>query len=314
MGHTSVLRDEIISLLKYIPSATWCIDATLGEGGHTLALLRAQSSLRIIALDCDKEMISLAQLKLRDLDKRIHYAHCWFDEFFANTNRYFENNIPSPELILFDLGVSTPHYFDSGRGFSFAGDEQLDMRLDINNTLRADTIVNTATAHTLEDIFYRYGQERFAKQIAEAIVRARKRSPLHSTKDLVHVILRAFPKSYRFSRSIHPATRIFMALRIAVNNELQRLASALPLAFNRLKKGGLLAVISFHSGEDRLVKRFIQHIVGHGCGIAMTKKPVVASNHERITNRASRSAKLRVTQKLHDIIEAWNPSMAAVRV
>ncbi len=204
------------------------------------------------------------------------------------------------DAILLDLGVSSMQLDRPERGFSYAADAPLDMRMDPTAPVTARELVNEAGERELTTIFRRYGEERYAKQIARAIVRRRRERPFERTGDLVETVKAAIPAPARFGDG-HPAKRVFQALRIAVNNELHALEEALPAALEMLRPGGRLAVISFHSLEDRIVKRFIQ---AHSAGAAepplrpLTRKPLVPGPAERQTNRRSRSAKLRVAERL----------------
>jgi 16S rRNA (cytosine1402-N4)-methyltransferase len=218
----------------------------------------------------------------------------------------------SPERIFFDLGVSMFHYQTSGRGFSFRRPESLDMRLDIEKGITARQLIATSSEEELVELIRRFGEERYAARISAAIVRNRETGAIEDSQGLARIIWEAVPPSYRYGR-IHPATRTFQALRIAVNEELELLEATLPLAFTRLSTGGRLGVIAFHSLEDRIVKRFFRErnksctcppdspicqCGGQRQALILTRKPIMATESELQQNPASRSARLRVLEKI----------------
>ena len=237
----------------------------------------------------------------------MRFYNGWFNDFFKNYPQEFSK----PNIILFDLGISVFHYECSGRGFSFRYEEQLDMRLspDAENESAAD-IVNTMSEEKLADLIYLYGEEKLSRKIAHTIIEARRGGRIESSKALADII----PSSYRYA-AIHPATRTFQALRIAVNKELKRLPAALHDAFNVLENGGKMGVITFHSLEDRIVKNYFRNLGkscvcppevascrcgGSPCAEVLTKKPVEPGNDEVRENSPSRSAKLRVVRKIRN--------------
>ncbi len=310
LHHSTVLQHEIVSLLEHTTSVKVCVDATLGDGGHTCALLEADPGMRVIAIERDQMMLGRAQERLTKYGERIEYINEWFDEYFAN-----QGQAVHPQFILFDLGIAHPHYQESGRGFSFLqADEPLDMRLNDSNTVSAEVIVNRASEKNIEEVLRVYGEERFARRIASAIVRQRKQKAIKTVGELTSIILKTLPQQYRRGRRTHPATRSFMALRMAVNCELDRLGRALPLAFSSLEDNGLLAVISFHSGEDRLVKYFMRHVAAEECATVLYKKPVTAGEQESADNRSARSAKLRAIIKQKESTVAWEQPTVGVEV
>ncbi len=305
--HTSVMVGEVLQLLAPNSGDSLLVDCTVGEGGHAEAFLKQFPHLRIIGLDADKVILEKARERLLPFGDRFRGIESWFDEFFAN---YPLNE--RPDRIFFDLGISTYHFERSGRGFSFLRDEILDMRL--GNGMTALELINTASEKELADIFFNWGEERYARRIAHEIVRTRKSSSIRSSKQLAQIIWEAVPPSYRYGR-IHPATRSFQALRIAVNHEMERLERALKGAFTVLKVGGRLGVLSFHSLEDRRVKQFFQEknktcICGPetpicNCGhkrsaVWITRKIVQPTPQEVSLNAASRSAKFRVIEKIDE--------------
>jgi 16S rRNA (cytosine1402-N4)-methyltransferase len=309
--HTSVLPREVLELLAPDRDDTLFVDATLGEGGHSELFLQRFPSLHVIALDADAAMLARARKRLAPHGDRVEFRHAWFDQYFRE---YHEARTPA--RILFDLGISMVHFEQAGRGFSFRRDEVLDMRLDPATGRSAADIVNTESETELARIIFEYGEERYARSIARKIVAARVAAQqdggITRTAHLASVISSAVPGSYRRGR-IHPATRTFQALRIAVNQELDRLEQALAAAFRVLEPGGRIGVIAFHSLEDRIVKRFISgkaracicppempicECGGVPAGRSLTRKPVRPAEDERESNPASRSAKFRVLEKL----------------
>jgi len=289
------------------------VDATVGEGGHTEYLLTRFPLLSCICVDADKSMLKRAEKRLDPFGEKVRFFHSWYDQFFLS----YGCNEPAPDLILFDFGVSMVHLKDSTRGFSFTGTQKLDMRLNKDERLTAEQVVNTWKREDLVQIIGEYGEERYAGRIAEAIVRNRASEKIKTPKQLAYIISKAVPAQYRHSR-IHPATRTFQALRIAVNDELERIKRGLNAALSTLAVGGRIAVISFHSLEDRIVKHTFRHY-GKSCicppevpmcqcgGVkrlnVLTKKPLRAAEDEKKRNPASRSALLRVAEKLAEIEE-----------
>jgi 16S rRNA (cytosine1402-N4)-methyltransferase len=308
--HTSVMKQEVLSYLAPDGPDGLLVDCTLGEGGHTEAFLERYAGLRAVGLDADRAIMDRARERLSRFGARVRFENRWFDEYF----RAYPQDLPRPDRILMDLGISSFHYESSGRGFSFQKDEPLDMRLSSGLETSAADIVNGSGESELADLIYEYGEERFSRRIARAVVERRKTGPIRTSAELADLVREAVPAQYRHGR-IHPATKTFQALRIAVNGELDRLRSALSAAVGALAPGGLIGVITFHSLEDRIVKQFFRD-KRKGCTCppdapicncggkpvleAVTKKPVVPSEEETRTNPPSRSAKLRVSRKLRD--------------
>ena len=310
--HTPVLLQETLKYLSPVgePFEKNCfmVDSTLGEGGHSEAFLSSFENLRIIGLDADCKIQARAKERLAPFGNRMNFYSGWFNDFYAN----YPENLPKPDLILFDLGISVFHYERSGRGFSFRYDEPLDMRLNPNAGESVETLVNTKREEELANIIFNYGEERYSRRIARAIVEHRKMSKIVSSKVLADIIYGAVPAQYRHG-NIHPATKSFQAFRIAVNGELDRLPLALENAFNNLKSGGKLGVITFHSLEDRIVKNMFKDWAKKctcppeqpicNCGgkpkaELILRRPVGPSDSEVAENSPSRSAKLRVLRKL----------------
>lgn len=313
--HTPVLLKPCLEYLSPVgepyEKSAWMVDSTLGEGGHSNAFLSTFPSLNIIGIDADSVIQSRAKERLAPYGDRMHFYNGWFNDFYAS----YPAEFPKPDLILFDLGISVFHYERSGRGFSFRYDEPLDMRLDPDseNESAAD-IVNGMNEEELANLIYLYGEEKLSRRIARAIVEARNGGKIESSKVLAEIIFNAVPANYRYGQ-IHPATRTFQALRIAVNSELRHIPDALHNAFNALNTGGKLGVITFHSLEDRIVKNYFRNLGkkcvcppevstcrcgGLPCAEILTRKPVRPDENEIRENSPSRSAKLRVVRKLRD--------------
>lgn len=310
--HTPVLLNETLDFLspegESFAASPFMVDSTLGEGGHSNAFLQRFQNLRIIGLDADQNIQARAKERLSVYGTRMNFHLGWFNDFYAN----YPDTLPGPDIILFDLGISVFHYEKSGRGFSFRYDEELDMRLSPDAGQSAKDLVNTASEFDLADIIYKYGEERYSRRIAASIVETRKSSVINSSKELAEIIYRSVPSAYRHGR-IHPATKTFQAIRIAVNAELSRLPQALSDAFAVLKSGGKMGVITFHSLEDRIVKCFFRDLAksctcppevpickcgGKSRAQLLTRKPVEPGQNEVDENSPSRSAKLRVIRKL----------------
>ncbi|MBX7057924.1 MAG: 16S rRNA (cytosine(1402)-N(4))-methyltransferase RsmH [Leptospirales bacterium] len=274
------------------------VDGTLGDGGHSLALLQRFPSARLLAVDQDAEMLQRAESRLmQSCPGRFEVIHANFRELAA----LLHDRQLRPDFLLLDLGVSMHHFRGSARGFSYL-DEALDMRLDPGLGPSAAELLNRLPEKELQRIFREYGEERFAGRIARAVAGAR---PLHSARALAKIVQQSAP--HKPGRSgIHPATRVFQALRIAVNQELQSLELALQSLPSRLAQGGRMAVLSFHSLEDRAVKHRFQSLGRQRRGepptgfVQLTRKPLVPAEAEVRANPASRSAKLRVLAQSSD--------------
>lgn len=290
--HYPVLHKEVLEYLDLSSlSDPVLIDATTGEGGHSALFLEKYPSLTVYGLDRDSEIQKKAIKRFECYGNRFRPVNIWFDEFLRNAESSFA------DAILFDLGISMFHYVESQRGFSFSRDEKLDMRLDLNQKLSAYDIVNYYSEEDLADVIYRYGEERYSRRISSAICLERKRGKIESCAELASLIARSVPKEYRYGK-INPATRTFQALRIETNKELDRISPSLEEGIRVLKSGGRIAVITFHSLEDRIVKWFFKNREKEVGDIRiLTKKPVVPTKEEDDENAASRSSKLRVIEK-----------------
>ena len=280
--HIPVLAQELIAGLAIRPSGHY-LDATVGGGGHSRLILAAAPDTQITAIDRDEDAIATAKTVLAQYGDRIQFYHHNFAEYQPDKIQF--------DGIIADLGVSSFHLDTGSRGFSFRQEAPLDMRMDRRQSLTAAEIINYWEESELADIFYKYGEERLSRRIAKAIVQKR---PFQTTTELADTISRSVPRQYRYGR-IHPATRVFQALRIVVNEELASLETFLNSAPGWLKPGGRIAIISFHSLEDRLVKHSFRN---SSLLQVITKKPIIAQEDELQNNPRSRSAKLRIGQQL----------------
>ena len=287
--HYSVMQNEVLSFLNPGDGEALLVDCTLGEGGHSNLFLQRYPKLKIIGLDRDCRIMEKARNRLAPYGDRFQARNIWFDEFWKNYDG------PAVDYVLFDLGISVFHYEESGRGFSFKRQEKLDMRLDVGAPLDAAQVVNTYDEKSLADLIFNYGEERYSRRIAAAICNYRQTKQIEYTNELADIIWDAVPNEYRHRR-IHPATKTFQALRIEINGELDRIEPALEGAVKALKPGGRIAVITFHSLEDRPVKWFFRN--HENMLEILTKKPLEPTQEECDANPPSRSAKLRVVEKL----------------
>jgi 16S rRNA (cytosine1402-N4)-methyltransferase len=307
--HKPVLLQQVLALLAEGLEEAVFVDATLGEGGHAEAVLSANDRLDLCGIEKDGQVLQRARERLGRFGTRVRLFRMDYVEFFRSAPRLMDR---PPQRIFFDLGVSMFHYQASGRGFSFSRSEPLDMRLDIEKGQTAAELLAEISEGELRGLIGRYGEERFASSISRAIVAQRKSRDIRDSRVLADIVRNAVPPSYRYGR-IHPATRTFQALRIAVNGELDLLEAALPVAFDCLAAGGRMGVISFHSLEDRIVKRFFQErnksctcppewpicqCGGRRRARVLTPKPLQATEAEMQDNPASRSARFRVLEKI----------------
>jgi 16S rRNA (cytosine1402-N4)-methyltransferase len=308
IAHTPVLLEEVVQYLAPRSGNELLIDATVGEGGHSYAFLSRFRDLSVVGVDADPVIQAVARERLAEFGHRARFYTGWSQDFFAA----YPVDLKRPDTVLVDLGVSLFHYEKSGRGFSFSADEKLDMRLNPMEGFSVAQILAQRPERELADIIYSNAGERYSRRIAGAIVRERQKGAISTAAALSELVKRAVPASYR-QGPIHPATRTFMALRIFVNGELERLPELLEAALKILKPGGRLGVISFHSLEDRVVKNFFkmknracicppQQAVCECSGLRsvdiLTPKGVAADEDEIKRNPPSRSARLRVVEKL----------------
>lgn len=299
--HKSVLLKEAIDGLVLSPGDIY-LDATLGSGFHLEEVhKRSKGQISLYGIDIDQMSLDIAKTNLELSGVKVKMARLNFRNI-ERTPKILE--MPLPTKILFDLGWNTPQFQtpegEEGRGFSFNRDEPLLMTLT-SKVMEGDTtaydVVNSWDEENLADVIYGYGEERYARRIAKAIVDHRKEKPILSSKELAEVIKNAVPIFYRFGK-IHPATKTFQAIRIAVNDELRALEEGIKGAFNILKSGGRMAVISFHSLEDRIVKNFFRQKKEENMAKIINKKPITPSEEEVSENPRSRSAKLRILEKI----------------
>jgi 16S rRNA (cytosine1402-N4)-methyltransferase len=292
--HAPVLVAEVISQLAPARGGLF-VDCTLGAGGHTHALLDAGAT-RVLAFDRDRAAIALATQNLSDRLDRVEIVHGDYrglgDALDARGLTHVDGGI------LADLGVSSMQLDDAERGFSFRADAPLDMRMDRDSGLTAAQLLETVDEAALADIIYQYGEERFSRRIARAIVRAREAGPIGTTGQLAAIVRRAVPS--RGWQRIDPATRTFQALRIWVNRELEGLDAFIRLAVSRLLAGARLAIIAFHSLEDRIVKHTFRALAQSADPLIalITRRPIEATEEEIARNPRARSAKLRVAERL----------------
>ena len=309
--HKSVLLDECIEALKIRPDGIY-VDGTLGRAGHSREIVQKLTTGRLICIDRDMAAIDAAKERLAPWMERVTLVHGNFADLGEVLQ---EMNVSGVDGMLFDLGVSSPQLDDASRGFSYMQDAPLDMRMDKSAALTAYEVVNSWSYEELRRILFEYGEERYAPAIAKAIVRARETRPVETTLELVDLIKSAMPPAALREKQ-HPAKRSFQAIRIAVNGELDALPPMLKSATEALNPGGRLAVITFHSLEDRIVKRAMQDMA-RGCTCPpefpvcicgkkpklklLTRKPIVSGEAELEENPRARSAKLRVAEKCETI-------------
>lgn len=289
--HIPVLLNEILRYLDYIRNEI-IVDCTIGEGGHAEKILgNLGPSGILLGIDQDQDALVAARERLASFGKRVTLV---WDNFINLENVLREKGLEEVDGILFDLGVSSFQLNKKERGFSFLKEGPLDMRMNKVQKINAADLVNKASYEELQNIIYELGEKRWAKRIAKAIVREREKEPITTTSQLAEIVGKAVPYRGR----IHPATRTFQALRIKVNRELENLKEALPQAVDSLKKGGRICVISYHSLEDRIVKNSFKNFARQGRLKILTKKPITPKEAEIRTNLRSRSAKLRVGERI----------------
>ena len=307
-SHISVLFEETIKGLN-LKSGGIYVDGTLGGGGHSLGMLKSCPDIKLIGIDQDKEAISAAKKRLADFESQVSFVNRNFSDIKNILN---ELNVDAIDGAVLDLGVSSYQLDNAERGFSYMRNSRLDMRMNTDNPKSAYEVINEYSKEELMRIFYDYGEEKWSARIAEFIVEKRAKKPVETTFELVDIIKAAIPKKARSDGS-HPAKRIFQAVRIEVNNELGILKDTISDIVDVLKPGGRLAIITFHSLEDRIVKTAYQEkATGCICPKSfpvcvcnrqpvvklINKKPILPSEQEEIDNSRSKSAKLRILEKL----------------
>ena len=307
-SHYSVMLNECIDALHIDPGGIY-VDGTLGGAGHSLEICRSLTTGRLIGVDRDITALKAARTRLCSHMQKVTLVHGNFEDLDVILDSL---SIPQVDGILLDLGVSSPQLDDASRGFSYMADAPLDMRMDRSESLTAYELVNNWPKEELKKILFEYGEERYAPQIAAAIERVRSDHPIETTLELVEIIRSAMPAAALREKQ-HPAKRSFQAIRIAVNDELGAVRRVMNAAIGRLAPGGRLAVITFHSLEDRIVKNAMAE-AARGCTCPpsfpvcvcgkkpkieiLTRKPLIATREEVEENPRSRSAKLRVAEKL----------------
>lgn len=312
--HKTVLLEEAVEGLKVKPDGVY-VDCTLGGAGHSEAILkRLTSTGKLYAFDQDLTAIEHAREKLKQYGDKVEIIHNNFEHIQEELHK---RNVQQVDGILFDLGVSSPQFDVPERGFSYQHDAPLDMRMNQEDPISARTVVNEWPYEKLVSIFYRYGEEKFSKQIARNIEKTRKKAPIETTGKLVEIIKESIPAPAR-RKGGHPAKRVFQALRIAVNDELNRFEKSLEQSIHLLKKGGRVAVITFHSLEDRIAKSMFKkyaEVPEIFVGLPeipeehqpilkiITRKPIVPSATELERNHRAHSAKLRIAEKIKDTID-----------
>jgi len=292
--HVPVLRREVLEYLD-IRRGDCIVDCTLGLGGHALGILeRIGAQGKLIAIDCDRQSLECARARLSAYAPQIEFVH---ENFRQLDNILKTLRIESVDGILFDLGVSGFQLDNPKRGFSFQNDGPLDMRLNQESMISAYDLINSLSEKELCSLLKNYGEERYAKAIAKGIISKRAVHPIESSQELKELILQSVPAFYR-KQKIHPATRTFQAVRIAVNQELESLGLALEKSRLSLKPSGRICVISFHSLEDRIVKNSLRLAVQSGQMKWVVKKPLIPQPEEIQANPRARSARLRVAERI----------------
>ncbi len=310
--HIPVLLDEVIEGLKLKPNYN-VIDATLGGGGHAQAILKKIAPQgKLVGFDLDLEAIKLAKNNLKEYRDRVIYVPVGYQKLKQKRNEQFKHL--KFHGILLDLGLSLYQLQEQERGFSFLGSSSLDMRYDRNlEEINAEHIINNFKENELADIFYKYGEERLSRQIAHLIVQRRVQEKINTPEKLVKIIELVYKSKFKNKSKKHPATKVFQALRIYVNHELENIREFLPQAINLLESGARLAVITYHSLEDRIVKQYFKQEskdclcppelpecrCNHKASIKIINRKVIVSNSIEIKNNpAARSAKLRIIEKI----------------
>ena len=304
------MENEVAEMLKPVRHDWVLVDCTVGYGGHSAALTTAfDGSDVLIGIDRDARALDWCRERFRDAPFRRHWFHGGFEDL---TTALAEAGMESADAFFFDCGFSSPQVDEGERGFSFMREGPLDMRMDQRQSFSAYELVNTWSAGELADCFKRYGEERFSRKIASGIVRQRQKSPIETTQELADLVIQAIPAKNRRMEGIHPATRVFQAIRIAVNDELESLRTGLQQALDHLRPGGRVGVLSYHSLEHRIVKEAFHRFCGHVAlpvwaptvpeelkpkGSIVTRKAITPCAAEQSVNPRCRSAQLRVVEK-----------------
>lgn len=287
--HVPVMREEVLEALE-IKRAGIYVDATLGLGGHSEGILRHDDTCTIIGIDRDDSALAIAKERLSGYGN----VHLVRDDFSNMKEVVHDLGYDGVDGIILDAGVSTLHLKAEGRGFSFLKDEPLDMRMDRRRSLTAGDVVNKYSEKDLAAVIWQFGEERRSRRIAKGISYVRKKKPIETCRELAGIIAKSLGRSGR----IHPATRTFQAIRIEVNSELTELPAAIDAGADLLKPEGRFCILSYHSLEDRIVKNAFKQLAKEGRFHIITKKPLVPGREEREINPSSRSAKLRVGEKI----------------
>jgi 16S rRNA (cytosine1402-N4)-methyltransferase len=287
--HVPVMKEEVLKNLN-VKNYGIYVDSTIGLGGHAEGILRLANDCTLIGIDRDDKAIEIARERLNKY-QHVHLIQETLSNITTVVGNLGYNKVSG---IFLDLGISALHLKSEGRGFSFLKDEPLDMRMDRRQSLTAEIVVNKYSEKDLADILWRYGEERYSRRIAKAIIGSRRKQRISSCRSLSGII----EKSIRRRGRIHPATRTFQALRIEVNTELEELPTAIEEGADLLDAGGRFCILSYHSLEDRIVKNAFKKLAKEGLFNIITKKPLVPGQQERRSNPSSRSAKLRVGEKI----------------
>lgn len=294
--HTPVMPDAILNFMNLCPGKV-VVDATIGTAGHSRMIFeRILPGGRLIGIDRDAESLEIAKERLSDFRKDADFVQGNFTDIDVILKRLDIKNVDG---ILFDLGISSFQLENAERGFSFQSEGPLDMRLDRASSVSAYDLINNLNEDELSSLLWNFGQERWHNRIAHRLVQQRERQPISTTLELAHIVAESVPFRYRYAyHRIHPATRTFQAVRIAVNRELDILEQALDKSIGLLRKKGRLCVISFHSLEDRIVKFTFRRAHSQEKIKIITPKPLVPDRQEAMANPSSRSAKLRVAERI----------------
>jgi len=294
--HVPVMLQEVLEYLKLAPGQT-IVDATLGTGGHSLEILkRITPGGRLVGIDRDENSLNICRQRLASYKDNVEFVHANFADLDQVLGKL---GIEKVDGIVFDLGISTYQLRDPQRGFSFQEEGPLDMRLDKNSYICAYDLVNNLNENEISQMLWNFGEERWHNRIAHLLVQERRNEPIATTKQLANLVMRAIPHRYRRSfYRIHPATRTFQAVRIAVNRELEILESTIKKAVDILRKPARICVISFHSLEDRVIKHTFRALKADGLIDIITAKPLTPGAAEIETNPSSRSSKFRVAERI----------------